>query len=95
MAPAIATGADANLGTHPTVNFVAWTDIDVRFAINKQLEFGAVYEFALTIKQDDIMDTRRTVDFNARRYQRVHSDRLQSFITLTQIHQRLTRNDFY
>tara|TARA_R110002072_G_scaffold206029_1_gene363812 strand:+ start:19912 stop:20826 length:915 start_codon:yes stop_codon:yes gene_type:complete len=56
----------ANLGTQPAKNFVAWAGIGGRLEINKQFEFGVVYEFALTDKKDDIMDTRLTVDFIAR-----------------------------
>lgn len=55
-----------NLGTQPAENFVAWAGIGGRLEINKQFEFGVVYEFALTDRNDDIMDTRLTVDFIAR-----------------------------
>lgn len=56
----------ANLGTQPAENFVAWAGIGGRLEINKRFEIGAVYEFALTDRDDDIMDQRITVDFIAR-----------------------------
>ena len=56
----------ANLGTQPKENFVMWAGIGARLEINKQFEFGVVYEFAVTDRNDDIMDKRLTVDFIAR-----------------------------
>lgn len=56
----------ANLGTQPADNFVAWAGVGARLEINKQFEFGFVYEFALTDRDDDIMDKRITIDFIAR-----------------------------
>jgi len=56
----------ANLGTQPQDNFVAWAGIGARLEINHQFEFGACYEFALTDRDKDLMDTRITVDFIAR-----------------------------
>lgn len=55
-----------NLGTQPKENFVAWAGIGARIEFSNRFEFGAVYEFALTDKNDDIMDTRITVDFIVR-----------------------------
>ena len=40
--------------------------IGARLEINKQFEFVVVYEFAVTDRNDDIMDKRLTVDFIAR-----------------------------
>jgi hypothetical protein len=56
----------ANLGTQPAENFVAWAGIGARLEIGHQFEIGACYEFALTDPDDDIMDSRITVDFLAR-----------------------------
>ena len=56
----------ANLGTQPAENFVAWAGIGARLEIGHQFEIGACYEFALTDPDDDIMDSRITVDFIAR-----------------------------
>jgi len=56
----------ANLGTQPAENFVSWAGFGCRLEINKKFEFGVVYEFALTDRNDDIMDKRLTVDFIAR-----------------------------
>ncbi|MFY9344150.1 MAG: hypothetical protein WAT39_16790 [Planctomycetota bacterium] len=55
-----------NLGSQPKESFVAWAGIGARLEISKKYELGAVYEFALTDPDDDIMDTRITVDFIAR-----------------------------
>ncbi|MBL8724936.1 MAG: hypothetical protein JNK49_12880 [Planctomycetes bacterium] len=55
-----------NLGSRPDTHFVAWMGVGMRVEIVKQFEFGAVYEFALTDRNDDIMDRRITVDFIAR-----------------------------
>ena len=52
-----------NLGTQPAENFVCWAGIGARLEIDQKFEFGACYEFALTDPDDDIMDTRITVDF--------------------------------
>lgn len=56
----------ANLGSQPAENFVAWAGIGARLEIGHQFEIGACYEFALTDADDDIMDSRITVDFIAR-----------------------------
>ena len=56
----------ANLGTQPSENFVAWAGIGARLEIKRQFEIGACYEFALTDPDDDIMDSRVTVDFIVR-----------------------------
>ncbi|MCR9246560.1 MAG: hypothetical protein NXI31_16120 [bacterium] len=55
----------ANLGSQPAENFVAWAGIGGRLEFGR-FEFGAVYEFALTDPDDDIMDQRVTVDFIVR-----------------------------
>lgn len=55
-----------NLGSQPAEDFVAWAGLGLRAEFAKKYEFGAVYEFALTDKDDDIMDTRVTVDFTIR-----------------------------
>jgi hypothetical protein len=55
-----------NLGSQPETHFVAWMGIGMRIEIVKKFEFGAVYEFALTNSDKDIMDKRITVDFIAR-----------------------------
>lgn len=55
-----------NLGSQPAENFVAWAGVGLRAEFAKKYEFGAVYEFALTDPDDDIMDTRITVDFIVR-----------------------------
>ena len=51
----------ANLGSQPAENFVGWAGIGGRLEVGR-FEFGACYEFALTDPDDDIMDTRVTVD---------------------------------
>lgn len=56
----------ANLGSQPDNDFVAWAGFGLRAEFAKKYEFGAVYEFALTDKDDDIMDKRITVDFTVR-----------------------------
>ncbi|MBM4062012.1 MAG: hypothetical protein FJ265_13085 [Planctomycetes bacterium] len=53
----------ANLGSQPDKSFVAWMGIGLRAEFAKKYEFGAVYEFALTDPDDDIMDQRITIDF--------------------------------
>jgi hypothetical protein len=55
-----------NLGSQPAESFVAWAGIGARLEISKKYEIGACYEFALTDPDDDLMDTRITVDFIAR-----------------------------
>jgi len=55
-----------NLGSRPDESFVAWAGVGARLEIDGRFEFGACYEFALTDPDDDIMDTRITIDFIAR-----------------------------
>ncbi|MBL9076329.1 MAG: hypothetical protein JNL08_02425 [Planctomycetes bacterium] len=55
-----------NLGSTPAEDFVCWAGVGARVEIDKKFEFGACYEFALTDPDDDIMDTRITVDFIVR-----------------------------
>ncbi len=55
-----------NLGSSPAKSFVAWAGIGARVEIDRRFEIGACYEFALTDPDDDIMDTRITIDFIAR-----------------------------
>lgn len=55
-----------NLGSQPETKFVAWMGVGARIEIVKRFEFGAVYEFALTNSDKDLMDKRITVDFIAR-----------------------------
>jgi hypothetical protein len=45
---------------------VARAGIGARVEIQKRFEFGACYEFALTDPDDDLRDTRITIDFTAR-----------------------------
>jgi hypothetical protein len=51
-----------NLGSQPKEDFVAWAGLGLRVELNQRFEFGAVYEFALTDPDDDIMDQRITID---------------------------------
>lgn len=51
-----------NLGSQVSGEFVAWAGIGLRTEIAHKVEVGAVYEFALTDRTDDIMDRRVTVD---------------------------------
>ena len=55
-----------NLGTQPAEHFVSWAGIGFRAEFATRYEFGAVYEFALTDKDKDIMDKRITIDFIVR-----------------------------
>lgn len=55
-----------NLGSQPAEHFVAWAGIGARLEIDHRFEIGACYEFALTDRDDDLMDRRITVDFIAR-----------------------------
>jgi hypothetical protein len=55
-----------NLGSSPAESFVAWAGVGLRLEFDRRFELGACYEFALTDPDDDIMDTRITVDFIAR-----------------------------
>jgi hypothetical protein len=55
-----------NLGSQPAEDFVAWAGVGARLEIIQRFELGMCYEFALTDRDDDIMDTRITVDFFAR-----------------------------
>jgi hypothetical protein len=54
-----------NLGSQPAEDFVCWAGLGGRVEW-KKVEFGACYEFALTDPDDDIMDTRITVDLIVR-----------------------------
>ncbi|MFM1874064.1 MAG: hypothetical protein RL398_3486 [Planctomycetota bacterium] len=56
----------ANLGSQPAEHFVAWAGLGMRCEIDTKYELGLVYEFALTDKDDDIMDKRITFDFAVR-----------------------------
>lgn len=51
-----------NLGSRVGGEFVAWAGIGARVEIARKVEIGAVYEFALTDKDDDLMDRRVTFD---------------------------------
>jgi hypothetical protein len=42
---------------------VVWAGAGARWKLSPHASVGAVYEFALTDADDDIMDTRVTVDF--------------------------------
>lgn len=55
-----------NLGSSPEDSFVCWMGLGLRAEFAKKYEFGAVYEFALTDKDKDIMDKRITIDFIVR-----------------------------
>ena len=55
-----------NLGSQPADHFVCWAGLGLRAEISQRYEFGAVYEFALTDPDGDIMDSRITVDFIVR-----------------------------
>jgi hypothetical protein len=52
----------ANLGSQVAGDFVAWAGIGLRAELADKVEIGAVYEFALTDPEDDIMEDRITVD---------------------------------
>jgi hypothetical protein len=52
----------ANLGSQVGGDFVAWAGLGLRVEVMEKVEIGAVYEFALTDPEDDIMDDRVTVD---------------------------------
>lgn len=56
----------ANLGSSPAHDFVCWAGVGARLEIIKRFELGACYEFALTDRNDDIMDHRVTIDFITR-----------------------------
>ena len=57
----------ANIGSaNVKGSSVVWMGVGARWDINRHFGAGATYEFALTDKKDDIMDTRITVDFIAR-----------------------------
>ena len=56
----------SNFGSQPTSDFVAWLGLGARCEIDQRFEVGLVYEFALTDKDDDIMDQRITFDFGVR-----------------------------
>jgi hypothetical protein len=51
-----------NLGTDVAGEFVAWAGLGLRMELDRKTEIGAVYEFALTDSEDDIMNRRVTVD---------------------------------
>ena len=55
----------ANLGSGAVKgSFVAWAGIGARYEIpDSKMSVGAVYEFALTEADKDIMDKRVTIDF--------------------------------
>lgn len=55
-----------NLGSQPAEHFVAWAGVGFRAEMMTKYEFGFVYEFALTDKDDDIMDKRITIDLAVR-----------------------------
>lgn len=55
-----------NLGSQPDASFVAWAGIGARLEIIKKYELGLCYEFALTDADEDIMESRITVDFITR-----------------------------
>lgn len=56
----------ANLGSQVSGDFVGWIGVGARVEIKQNFEFGAVYEFAFTDPDDDIMDQRITIDFIVR-----------------------------
>jgi len=51
-----------NLGSQVGGEFVAWAGVGMRLELDRKTEIGAVYEFALTDSEDDIMEKRVTVD---------------------------------
>lgn len=54
----------ANLGSSDVAGTsVVWLGVGARMKFNPHTAFGATYEFALTDPEDDIMDTRITLDF--------------------------------
>jgi hypothetical protein len=55
-----------NLGSKPAKDFVCWAGVGARLEINHKFEIGACYEFALTDPDDDIMESRITIDFLTR-----------------------------
>lgn len=58
----------ANIGAgNVKGSFVAWAGVGARYDIpDSKMSFGAVYEFALTNKDADLMESRVTVDFTLR-----------------------------
>lgn len=56
----------SNLGSQPAEDFVCWAGVGARLEIVQRFEVGFCYEFALTDPDDDIMDTRVTIDFITR-----------------------------
>lgn len=56
----------ANLGSQPAEDFVCWAGIGARLEIVRRFEIGACYEFALTDPDDDIMESRVTIDLFTR-----------------------------
>lgn len=64
--PALGVGGldYTNLGTSDVKgNDVVWLGVGGRWKLNPHASIGATYEFALTDKDDDIIDDRVTVDF--------------------------------
>lgn len=55
-----------NLGSQPAKDFVCWAGVGARLEIIHRFEIGACYEFALTDPDDDIMESRITIDFITR-----------------------------
>lgn len=55
-----------NLGSQPKEDFVCWAGLGFRAEILTKYEVGICYEFALTDKNDDIMDRRVTFDLICR-----------------------------
>lgn len=55
-----------NLGSQPAKSFVCWAGVGARLEILHRFEIGACYEFALTDPDDDIMESRITIDFITR-----------------------------
>jgi len=51
-----------NLGSAVAGEFVAWAGVGLRLELDRKTEIGAVYEWALTDSEDDIMNRRVTVD---------------------------------
>ncbi len=51
-----------NLGSQVGGDFVAWAGVGARLEVINKVEVGAVYEWALTDRNDDIMDHRVTID---------------------------------
>ncbi|MGE3173468.1 MAG: hypothetical protein AB7O97_12655 [Planctomycetota bacterium] len=52
-----------NLGSQVGGDFVAWGGVGIRAELAHKVELGAMYEFALTDRNDDIFDRRVTIDW--------------------------------